>query len=64
MKRLGLDETVVEVLKRSGLRWMGHVLRREDNEPVITAWDQEVDGIRGKGRSKIILERCGEEDKQ
>ena len=29
MKRLGLEETVVEVVKRSGLRWMGHVLGME-----------------------------------
>ena len=32
MERLGLEETVVEVKKRSGLRWMGHMLRREDDE--------------------------------
>ena len=25
---------LVEMVKRSGLRWVGHVLRREDNEPV------------------------------
>ena len=45
MERLGLEETVVEVIKRSGLRWMGHVLRREDDEPVKRAWDLEVDGL-------------------
>ena len=45
MERLGLEETVVKVIKRSGLRWMGHVLRREDDEPVKRAWDLEVDGL-------------------
>ena len=44
MARLGL-ETAVEVIKRSGLRWMGHVLRREDDELVKRAWDLEVDGV-------------------
>ena len=34
MERLGLEATVMEVIKRCGLRWMGHVLRREDDEPV------------------------------
>ena len=48
-----VEETVVEVIKKSGLRWMGHVLRKEDNEPVKRAWDLEVDDIRGKGRPKI-----------
>ena len=43
----------MEVVKRSSLRWMGHVLRREDDEPVKRAWDLEVDSIRGKGRPKI-----------
>ena len=31
MERLGLEETVVEVVKRSGLRRMGRVLRRKDD---------------------------------
>ena len=39
MERLCLEETVVEVIQRSGLRWMGHVLRREDDEPVRREWD-------------------------
>ena len=42
----------VEAIKRSGLRWMGHMLR-EDAEPVKRAWNLEVDGIRGKERPKI-----------
>ena len=32
---------------------MGHVLRREDDEPLKRAWDLEVDGTRGKGGPKI-----------
>ena len=41
------------VVKRSGMRWMGHVLRREEDEPVKKAWDLHVDGIRTKGRPKV-----------
>ena len=32
---------------------MGHLLRREGDEPVKKAWDLEVEGLRGKGRPKI-----------
>ena len=54
-ERVGLEETVVEVVKRSGLRWMGHVMRRGDDElaPVKRVWDLEVDGIRGKRRPRV-----------
>ena len=43
---------VLKYLKEFGLRWMGHVWRRDDDEPIKSAWDLEVDGIRGKGRPK------------
>ena len=35
------------------MRWMGHILRRKIDEPVKRAWDLDVDGIRGKGRTEI-----------
>lgn len=48
MDRLGLEETiagrgavwyreVVKVVKTSGLRWMGHVMRKKNDEPVKRA---------------------------
>ena len=43
MEILGLKETIVEVVKRSGLKWMGHVLRREDDEPVKITLILKVD---------------------
>ena len=30
MEMLGLKETVVQVAKANGVRWYGHVLRRDD----------------------------------
>ena len=32
---------------------MGHMLKREGNEPVKRAWDLEVDGIRGKEYQRL-----------
>ncbi len=53
IERLGLGETVVEVVRRCGLRWMGHVLRRNTEDPIRRAWNIEVDGRRGRGRPKM-----------
>ena len=53
MERLGLKETIVEVIKRSSLRWMGHVLRRDKDEPVKRVWNLEIAGKRERGRPKM-----------
>ena len=53
MARLGLNESVLEVVKRNGLRWMGHVLRREDDNPIKMAWQLDEDVVRGRGRPKM-----------
>ena len=68
MERLGLEDTVVEMEKRSGLRWMGHVMRRNDDEPVKKAWDLKVDGISGrgmrwKGKTKFITDAMKKESR-
>ena len=41
------------VVKRSSSRWMGHVLRRDKDEPVKRAWNLEIAGEREKGRPKM-----------
>ena len=64
MERFDLEETIVEVIKVSGLRWMGHMLRRKDDKPVKRAWGLEVDGIRGKRRRKITWKDMVKESKQ
>ena len=45
-ERIGLKESVIEVLRKSSLRWMGHVLRLEGDLGVRRAWSLEVDGER------------------
>ena len=72
MERLGLEDSVLEVVRRSGLRWLGHVLRREDDDPIKMAWRLDKDVMRGRGRPKMTwkdimkreAKRCGlkEED--
>ena len=37
MEMLGLKETAVQMAKANGVRWYGHVLRREEDLNVITA---------------------------
>ena len=53
MERLGLEDSVLEVVSRSGLRWLGHVLRREDDDPIKIVWRLDEDAVRGRGRPKI-----------
>lgn len=53
MERIGLKDTIVEVVRRSGLRWLGHVLRKRDDEGVKRVWNLEVEGKRGRGRPKL-----------
>ena len=52
MIRLGLDSTIVEVVRQGSLRWLGHVVRKEDDDCVKQAWRFEVVGSRGRGRSR------------
>ena len=53
MVRLGLDSTIVEVVKQGSLRWLGHVVRKEDDDCVKQAWRFEVVGSRGRGRPRL-----------
>ena len=42
MEMLGLKETVVEIAKANGVRWYGHVLRRDDGHVLRKALECEV----------------------
>ena len=53
MVRLGLDNTVFEVVIQGSLRWLGHVVRKGDDDCVKQAWRFEVKGSRGMGRPKL-----------
>ena len=47
MAMLGFKETVVPMAKENGVRWYGHVLRRDDGYVLRKALEFEV-----KGKSK------------
>ena len=49
-ERIWLKESAIEVVRKSSLRWMGHVLRLEGDSGVRRAWSLEVDGETGRGR--------------
>ena len=52
MEMLGLKETMVQMTKVNGVRWYGHVLRRDDGHVLRKALEFEVKGKRKQGRPK------------
>ena len=52
MEMLGLKETVVQMAKANGVRWYGHVLRRDDGHVLRKTLEFEVRGKRKQGRPK------------
>ena len=46
MEMLGLKEMVVEMAKANGVRWYGHVLRRDDGHVLRKALEFKVEGKR------------------
>ena len=52
MEMLGLKETAVQMAKSNGVRWNGHVLRRDDGHVLRKASEFEVRGKRKRGRPK------------
>ena len=52
MGMLGLKEKVVQMAKANGVRWYGHVLRRDDGHVLRKALEFEVKGKRKRGRPK------------
>ena len=53
MVRLGLDNTIVEMLGQGSLRWLGHVVKKRDDDYVKQAWRFEVEGSEGRRRPRI-----------
>ena len=49
MEMLGLRDTVVQMAKANGVRWYGHVLRRDDGHVLRKALEFEVRGKRKPG---------------
>ena len=48
-KRMGI-ETVSDAMKWNRLRWLGHVLWKDDDDWVKKIMSFEVEGKRGRGR--------------
>ena len=53
MSMLGLDEDIVTLVKRSRLRWYGHVLRRDEGAGIRRVLEVEVNGDIGRGRRRM-----------
>ena len=52
MEMLGLKEMVVQMAKANGVRWYGHVLRRDDEHVLRRALEFEMKGKRKRGQPK------------
>ena len=52
MEMLGLEGRVEQLAKANGVRWYGHVLRREEDHVLRKALEFEVIGRRKRGRPK------------
>ena len=59
MKMLGLKETLDKMANTNGVRWYGHMIRKDDNNiPVLKkAMMLEVNGKRNRGRPKMTWSR-------
>ena len=49
MDKLGLKETIDRLATANGVRWYGHVLRRDDDSVLRAALSFEVSGERKRG---------------
>ena len=52
MDMLGLNQTIDKMTKASGVRRLGHVLRKEDGDVVGNASEFNIEGRRKRGRPK------------
>ena len=59
---LGLKETIDQLATANGVRWYGHVLRRDDNSVLRVDLDFDVSGKRKRGRLKKAWKEQVEEE--
>ena len=59
---LELKETIDRLASANGVRWYGHVLKRNDNSILRVARDLEVSGKRKQGRTKKTWKKLVEEE--
>ena len=60
MVRLRLVSTIVEVVRLGSLRWLGHKVRKKDEDCDKQVWRFEVEGSKGKGRMRLAWKRMKE----
>ena len=60
-ERMGI-ELVSDVIKRNRLRWLGHLLRKDDCDWVKKCMSLEVDGAKGRGRPRMTWGQVVERD--
>jgi len=51
-KKVGLVDDILTVVRKSRLRWFGHVKRREQDQSIKRAFMHVVDGASGRGRPR------------
>ena len=59
MDMLGLKETIDRLATANGVRWYGHVLRRDDDSVLRVVLNLEVSGKRKRGRPKKTWKKAG-----
>ena len=62
MDMLGLKETIDQLATANGVRWYGHVLRRDNDSVLRVALNLEVTGKRKRGRPKKTWKKQVEEE--
>ena len=55
-------ELVFEVVKRNRLRWLGHVLRKDDGDWMKKNMSYVVESVRGRGRPRMTWRHVVERD--
>ena len=63
MSMVGLSEDIVTLVRRSRLRWYGHVLRRNEGVGIRRALEFEVEGVTGRGRPRLGWKEQVEKDR-
>ena len=62
MDMLELRETIDRFATANGVRWYGHVMKRNDDSVLRVVLDLEVSGKRKRGRPKKTLKKQVEEE--
>ena len=63
MSVVGLSKDIVTMVRRSRLRWYGHVLRRDEGVGIRRALEFEVEGVSGRGRPRMAWKEQAEKDR-